>query len=64
MRKLLKFPNGKEVVSEGLYVYDNADDPVEEIDLNFLSEEDYLKLKKNIKDKKVRDFIDKAKKKV
>ena len=49
MRKLLKFPNGKMIVSEGAYFYDNADDPVEEIDLSRLKDEEYKKVKSDPK---------------
>ncbi|MEK6830384.1 MAG: hypothetical protein AABY15_09795 [Nanoarchaeota archaeon] len=60
IRKLLKFKNGEELLTEGIYIRENADFPEEELDLSFLKNEDYIILKKNIKDKKIRNIIDKS----
>ena len=62
MRKLLKFTN-EEIISEGIYIRGDAEQPLEEIDISFLSDENYVILKKNPKDKKIRVLIDKKLKK-
>ena len=62
MRKLLRFTD-EEIVSEGVYIRENAEQPIEEIDISFLSDEEYKRLKKNPKDKIIQEIIDKRIKK-
>lgn len=59
MKKLLKFASGEEIISEGVYIHSSADLPLDELDISFLSDEEFKQLKLNPKNKEIRDKIDK-----
>lgn len=63
MRTFLIFADGTSIVSGGIYIRGDAEQPLEEIDISFLSEKDYEKLVKNPKDKIIRNLIDEKVKK-
>ena len=52
MRKLLRYANGDEYIVGGVAgMYPNGIDPVEELDLSLLTNEEFEQLKRNKKDK-------------
>ena len=52
MRKLLRYKNGDEYIIGGIVgMYPNGVDPVEELDLSLLTNEEFEQLKRNKKDK-------------
>ena len=58
MRKLLKYANGDEYVVGGLAsIQPNGVDPIEEIDLTSLKDEEFKELRENIANKKVKNRL-------
>ena len=63
MKKLEKYANGEEYVVGGLAsISPNGIDPIEEIDLESLTNEEFIELKENLHNKKIKNrLLEKAK---
>ena len=54
MRKLLRYKNGKEYIQGGIVsIVPNGVNPIEELDLSDLTNEEFTKFRQNMKDKKL-----------